>query len=185
MGREEDRHDRGDPAPVVGPTRDLLSRQPLAEADQVRMIRQAKALDHRGGIAGGQGRHDHVPAHADDAKRAGDGDGPQGGASPQREDENGHCDVAGDGQRDRQGRSAVLAPSELDSALDGIDDERRAEQQRQCSLGQRGGADHEQPHQKGQAGARIGRPLDVFTNAPKGVQDLEQARDHQQRTDEP
>jgi len=39
----------------------------------------------------------------------------------------GHRDVASDAQHDRQRRSAVLAPSELDGPLDGIDDERRAE----------------------------------------------------------
>ena len=107
VGGEEDRHDRGRSSGGHGA--DALSPLP-PDARRVGScwdVRQAKAPDQGRGVARRQGRRDHVPADSDDAQRAGDGDGPQGGASPQHEEENRHRDIAGDGQRDRQRRSAV------------------------------------------------------------------------------
>src|SRR6266581_4727639 len=94
--------------------RRLLPRQTLAEAEQIGMIRQIEIPDHLGAVARLDGRRDHVPTHADDPERAGDGDGPRGRVLPQHQEKDRHCHVADDPERERQGRVTVPASPELD-----------------------------------------------------------------------
>ncbi len=182
---KEDRHEGHDPVSVVGSARRLLPRQTLAEAEQIGMIRQIEIPDHLGAVARLDGRRDHVPTHADDPERAGDGDGPRGRVLPQHQEKDRHCHVADDPERERQGRVTVPASPELDGSLQGVDEERRGEQERQSGAGQCRRAENQETHQKGQAGTRVRRAPDVLPHAPEAVQDLEQARDHQQRADHP
>ena len=148
------------------------------------MIRQIEVPDHLGAVAGVDGRRDHVPSHADDPERAGDGDGPRGRAPPQHEEKDRHRHVAGDGERERQGRAAVPAVPELDARCRASIRNDAASRSVSPVPASAGARENQEAHQEGQAGARVRRALDVLPHAPEAVQDLEQARDHQQRADD-
>ena len=162
VDREERRHERQDPAPVVRPARRSSLRQALAETEQLGMIREAERPDHVGpGLprvcTGVVTMFQPAPKMRSAPARA-----PVHVARgpPQHEEKRRHRQVA----ERRRGRASpscggLRSPPQLDGALEAVDEERRGEQQRQRGADQQRGGEDQQSHQDGQTGARVRRAL--------------------------